>query len=186
MRFNKLQRLIVLVISAATFGGCNQPGTKSPSATPSPTLAPAHDISGTIQTPSGPVVDAKVLLVRFDDEECAKLSQKQTGSASETDKKRLNDCRKEVATIKSDDQGQYKFSNPGGGWYQLGFGWTATFDSNLINGADFTGEYRTFFGQKGPKTYGIAAVGRPFYFSGTETVVKNLYYNKEPYKSAKK
>ena len=177
-----MNRLFILIaVALVLLTGC-----KSKSASPS--AAPArvtYSISGKILTPPGPVQGAGVHLIAFSDEACAKLDNKQTLSADE--KKRRQECGKQTAEMKTNEKGEYTFDDIKPGWYKLLIGWQVTLKSNLESGADYTGEYSTYYGRVKdvPDRFGIGVLGHPFHFPATESVTKNVLYERPPYASGK-
>ena len=171
---------VVILVALALLTGCK----KSPStgAVPARVL---YSISGKILTPPGPVQGAGVHLIAFSDEACAKLDNKQNLSADE--KKRREECSKQTAEMKTNEKGEYTFDDIKPGWYKLLIGWQVTLKSTLESGADYTGEYSTYFGRvkDAPDRFGIGALGHPFHFPATESVTKNLLYERPPYAGAK-
>lgn len=181
----KRKLLLLSAVMSIGFHGCAG-GSKSPSAQPIATPN-AYSISGKITTPLGPARDARVVLEAFTDEACARLSEKQNGSKEEN--KKLAECVRDLPEIKSNENGEYKLADVKPGWYSLIMGWQAPVKSNLEDGADLTGPYRTYYRRvkNEAEKFGVVAVGLPFQFSGTSDVTKDLIYPKdrEPYKSAK-
>jgi hypothetical protein len=172
---------VVIAVALVLLAGC-----KSKSASPSAVPARvSYSISGKILTPTSPVQGAGVHLIAFSDEACAKLDNKQTLSADE--KKRREECWKQTAEMKTTEKGEYTFDDIKPGWYKLLIGWQVTLKSNLESGADYTGEYSTYYGRVKdvPDRFGIGVLGHPFNFPATESVTKNLLYERPPYASAK-
>ena len=171
---------VVILVALVLLAGCK----KSASTAAVPARV-SYSISGKILTPPGPVQGAGVHLMAFSDEACAKLDDKETLSADE--KKRRSECQKQLAQMKTDEKGDYHFDDIKPGWYKLLIGWQVTLKSNLESGADYTGEYSTYYGRvkDAPDRFGIGALGHPFHFPATESVTKNLLYERAPYTSAK-
>ncbi len=172
---------VVILVALVLLTGCK---SKSPSTSAAPARV-SYSISGKILTPPGPVQGAGVILVAFSDEACAKLDNKQNLSADE--KKRREECWKKTAETKTNEKGEYHFDDIKPGWYKLLIGWQVTLKSNLESGGDYTGEYSTYYGRVKdvPDRFGIGALGHPFHFPATESVTKNLLYERPPYASAK-
>ena len=176
-----MNRLFVAILVALVLlAGCKKPPTTS-----SVPARVSYSISGKILTPPGPVQGAGVHLIAFNDEACAKLDNKQTLSADET--KRRKECWKQTAEMKTNEKGEYHFDDIKSGWYKLLIGWQVTLKSNLESGADYTGEYSTYYGRVKdvPDRFGIGALGHPFQFPATESMTKNVFYDRPPYVSGK-
>jgi hypothetical protein len=171
---------VVILVALVLLTGCKKSATTS--AVPARV---SYSISGKILTPPGPVQGAGVHLIAFSDEACAKLDDKKDLSADE--KKRREECWKQTGEMKTNEKGEYHFDDIKPGWYKLLIGWQVTLKSNLESGADYTGEYSTYYGRVKdvPERFGIGALGHPFHFPATESVTKNLLYERPPYASAK-
>lgn len=176
--------LLTLITVSIILHGCKRGTNSSAPATPTPV---AHSISGKIITPRGPVADARVMLLSYPDEACAKLSEKQ--NRSEEEKKTLSECQKQLPEVKTDGSGEYKFPDVKAGWYRLDMGWRVALKSDLEDGADLTGPYRSYYRRvkDDRDKYGVVAVGHPFQFAAIGDMTDDLIYPKtrEPYKSAK-
>jgi hypothetical protein len=172
---------IVIAVALVLFAGC-QSKSASPSAVPARVT---YSISGKILTPPGPVQGAGVHLIAFSDEACAKLDDEQNLSADE--KKLRHECQKQAAEMKTNEKGEYHFDDLKPGWYKLLFGWQVTLKSALESGADYTGEYSTYYGRVKdvPDRFGIGVLGHPFHFPATESVTKNVLYDRPPYASGR-
>ncbi len=177
-----MNRLVVVILVALVLlAGCKSKST-SPSTVPARV---SYSISGKILTPPGPVEGAGAHLIAFTDEACAKSDDKQDLSADE--KKHRSECRKQAAEMKTNEKGEYHFDDLKPGWYKLQFGWQVTLKSNLESGADYTGEYSTYYGRLKdvPDRFGIGVLGHPFQFPATESMTKNVRYDRPPYTSGK-
>ena len=89
--------------------------------------------------------------------------------------------------MKTNEKGEYTFDDIKPGWYKLLIGWQVTLKSNLESGADYTGEYSTYYGRVKdvPDRFGIGVLGHPFHFPATESVTKNVLYERPPYANGK-
>jgi hypothetical protein len=171
---------VVIMVSLVLLTGC-----KNKSASPGVPARASYSISGKILTPPGPVPGAGVHLISFTDEACAKLDNKQDLSADE--KKRRGECGKQTAEMKTNEKGEYAFADIKPGWYKILIGWQVTMKSSLESGADYTGEYSTYYGRVKdvPDRFGIGVLGHPFQFPATESMTKNVLYDRPPYTSGK-
>jgi hypothetical protein len=171
---------VVILVLLVLLTGC-----KSKSAPPGVPVRVSYSISGKIVTPPGPVQGAGVHLISFADEACVKLDNRQDLSADE--KKRYGECRKQTAEMKTNEKGEYAFADIKPGWYKLLIGWQVTLKSSLESGADYTGEYSTYYGRVKdvPDRFGVGVLGHPFQFSATESMTKNVFYDRPPYTSGK-
>lgn len=159
-------KLLVLILSVLVLliSGCGLQTTHTPT------------ILGTLSDSNGAIVDAEVTLVSYEDEACVNLSEKSELTDSES--QQLDSCSGDYATVTSDDEGNFEFSEISPGWYKLHIAWflsqkpSSPFPFEVRNGY-LIAYYEV---NTNPTTYSALALGDIFQFSGEEDFVINFDY----------
>lgn len=157
-----LQYIIGVSFLALLINGCN---TLLPTSVP-----PA--ILGKVTGSKGPITEATISLETFRDESCVKLAESTSG-LSDLEKQQLEECSDEVASVTSDTEGRYKFSEIDPGWYKLNITWRLNQKPEFQSG--LKDEFFVVVLKLGSeKQYTVLAQGDIFFFSGEEELVIDL------------
>ena len=135
-------------------------------------------ISGQVSDLNGYVTDARIILQSFQDEKCAKLFLSK--KYSEENAKKLQSCSHELPPTTPDQEGRYQFTNIPAGWYTLLVLWNINEKPNAAIAIFQKGEFIINYSQDKDTSgkYDAMAQSRPFYFSGTKSLVKDFDYRK--------
>ena len=140
---------------------------------PAPDRAPVG-IYGNLSHQGSAVPNADVKLKAYQDQACVNLG-KETKLSPEQEKQ-IKECSREAANTKTDNSGNFRFTDQRDGFYSLEFSWATNDDPNK----SFSmwkpffmyregGYLVTFIAAKGDPQYRIIALGEPFQFAGGDT-----------------
>ncbi|HEX8141297.1 MAG TPA: hypothetical protein VF553_01800 [Pyrinomonadaceae bacterium] len=135
-------------------------------------------ISGQLSDLNGNITDARIILQSFQDEKCAKLFSSK--KYSEENGRKLQACSRELPPITPDKEGRYQFTNVPAGWYVLLVLWNMNQKPHATVAMFQKGEFIINYSEDKDASgkYDAMAQGQPFYFSGTERLVKDFDYRK--------
>jgi hypothetical protein len=135
-------------------------------------------ITGKLLDYYGPIVKAQVYLNAIKDEGCARLFEKnfEVWKKSKNELKKLQACVKDVGPVEPNAAGTYTFSNLSPGYYALVVSWNTNEKFKKPVLAFKKGDIVVTYYEGAP--YNAVATGKPFYFSGTESVTKDFDFTK--------
>ena len=144
-----------------------------------PGLPQTGVISGRITKQEQPVEAAKVTVQNFEDEACVKLAR--ATKVSDDEKKTLEKCARDIASVVTSKDGTYHVSNLAAGWYKLIIKWELDGPPALRFAAQWQGEFviAYFESKTEPKKYSALVQGEIFQFDG-KTQVKNFNWLNSP------